>query len=348
MGPSTSAPTPRSTAVDFRLFPGEVHSLMGENGAGKSTLIKAITGALSPCRSGELPAGRVLEVRLGSPHDAQQLGIRAVYQEIDLVPNISVAENIALGLRAASVRDDRLGPDARVTRASEVLADLGLDHRPRLDPGRGTPWPCSSSWPSRGPSSPTSGCWCSTSRRPAWTWTSAPSCSASSATSSGVASPSSSSPTSSTRSTRSATASRCYGDGKLVGEYLTREFLRIDLVHLRCSGAAPTRSGRARSCTSPTGASSPSSAPARSASAPASARRTSTSWRARCSASPGLLGSGRTELARAITGIDKLGRRHHPHPRAPTRASPGPGPAISLGIVYSSENRRAEGHHRRG
>src|SRR5688500_19958514 len=76
--------------VDFRLFPGEVHSLIGENGAGKSTLIKAITGAL-PLTEGELRLDGS-QVHLGSPHDAQELGIRTVYQEIDLIPNISVAE----------------------------------------------------------------------------------------------------------------------------------------------------------------------------------------------------------------------------------------------------------------
>ena len=59
-------------AVDFRLFPGEVHSLMGENGAGKSTLIKAITGAL-PLSAGELRLDGS-QVRFGSPHDAQQPG----------------------------------------------------------------------------------------------------------------------------------------------------------------------------------------------------------------------------------------------------------------------------------
>ena len=59
--------------VDFRLFPGEVHSLMGENGAGKSTLIKAITGAL-PLDEGVLTlAGE--RMRFSSPHDAQQAGI---------------------------------------------------------------------------------------------------------------------------------------------------------------------------------------------------------------------------------------------------------------------------------
>src|SRR5687767_6430815 len=114
-------------AVDFRLFPGEVHSLMGENGAGKSTLIKAITGAL-PLSGGELRLDGS-PVRFGSPHDAQELGIRAVYQEIDLVPNISVAENIALGCeprRFGMIDWPRMRKEANA-----VLADLGLD----IDPG---------------------------------------------------------------------------------------------------------------------------------------------------------------------------------------------------------------------
>jgi ABC-type sugar transport system ATPase subunit len=58
--------------VDFRLFPGEVHSLMGENGAGKSTLIKAITGAL-PLDAGVLTLGGEV-MRFSSPHDAQRAG----------------------------------------------------------------------------------------------------------------------------------------------------------------------------------------------------------------------------------------------------------------------------------
>src|SRR5689334_6158904 len=81
--------------VDFRMYPGEVHSLMGENGAGKSTLIRALTGARP------LDAGRILldgaDVRLTSPIEGQRHGIRTVYQELDLLPNLSVAENIMLG-----------------------------------------------------------------------------------------------------------------------------------------------------------------------------------------------------------------------------------------------------------
>ena len=118
--------------VDFRLFPGEVHSLMGENGAGKSTLIKAITGAL-PLSAGELRLdGEV--VHFGSPHDAQEAGVRAVYQEIDLLPNISVAENISLGTepRRFGLIDWREMRE----RAHDVLADLGLDIDPASILGR--------------------------------------------------------------------------------------------------------------------------------------------------------------------------------------------------------------------
>ena len=98
--------------VDFRMFPGEVHSLMGENGAGKSTLIKAITGAM------RLDAGTIsvdgTAVSFATPAAAQRAGIRTVYQEIDLLPNLSVAENIMLGREPR-----RLGfIDWRATRAA--------------------------------------------------------------------------------------------------------------------------------------------------------------------------------------------------------------------------------------
>ena len=81
--------------VDFHARRGEIHAIMGENGAGKSTLIKVLTGAYP--RDG----GRMLldgaEISPRSPHEAQRLGISTVYQEVNLIPSLSVAENIFLG-----------------------------------------------------------------------------------------------------------------------------------------------------------------------------------------------------------------------------------------------------------
>lgn len=81
--------------VKFSLRPGEVHSLMGENGAGKSTLIKVMTGVY------EKDAGQVRiqgnAVHFRSPQEAQNYGVGTVYQEITLCPNLSVAENMFIG-----------------------------------------------------------------------------------------------------------------------------------------------------------------------------------------------------------------------------------------------------------
>ncbi|WP_167568568.1 sugar ABC transporter ATP-binding protein [Brevibacillus migulae] len=83
------------SGVDFRLFPGEVHALMGENGAGKSTLIKVLTGVYSIDEGHVELEGQELIVR--SPLEAQAAGISTVYQEVNLCPNLSVAENIFIG-----------------------------------------------------------------------------------------------------------------------------------------------------------------------------------------------------------------------------------------------------------
>ncbi len=81
--------------VDFNLYAGEIHALLGENGAGKSTLIKLITGVYRKDGGIILLEGKPIEPQ--SPRDAQTYGISAVYQEINLVPTLSVAENIFLG-----------------------------------------------------------------------------------------------------------------------------------------------------------------------------------------------------------------------------------------------------------
>ncbi|MEJ3405602.1 sugar ABC transporter ATP-binding protein [Rathayibacter sp. YIM 133350] len=112
--------------VNFRMFPGEVHSLMGENGAGKSTLIKALTGVYSLDSGTISVAGE--QVAFTSPAQAQDAGISTVYQEVNLLTNLTVAENIMLGREPR-----RFGAiDWRATRrqAAKVLAGLNLDIEP--------------------------------------------------------------------------------------------------------------------------------------------------------------------------------------------------------------------------
>ncbi|WP_312886331.1 sugar ABC transporter ATP-binding protein [Paenibacillus plantarum] len=83
------------TNVNFSMFPGEVHALMGENGAGKSTLIKVLTGVHS-IDQGVVEMDKQ-PIRILSPLDAQNAGISTVYQEVNLCSNLSVAENIYIG-----------------------------------------------------------------------------------------------------------------------------------------------------------------------------------------------------------------------------------------------------------
>lgn len=81
--------------VDFEVVPGEVHALIGENGAGKSTLIKVLTGVYARDGGDMNLAGKALFPR--SVGDAQAAGISTVYQEVNLLPNLSVAQNLMLG-----------------------------------------------------------------------------------------------------------------------------------------------------------------------------------------------------------------------------------------------------------
>ncbi|RYJ06047.1 MAG: sugar ABC transporter ATP-binding protein, partial [Actinomycetales bacterium] len=113
--------------VSLRLFAGEVHSLMGENGAGKSTLIKALTGVY------DIDAGTILvngqSRRFSTPAAAQEAGISTVYQEVNLCANLTVAENIMLGREPRKLgRIDFRGMNKR---SAELLARLDLDIDPR-------------------------------------------------------------------------------------------------------------------------------------------------------------------------------------------------------------------------
>jgi galactofuranose transport system ATP-binding protein len=323
-------------AVDFRLFPGEVHSLIGENGAGKSTLIKAITGALA-LTEGELWLDGS-QVHLGSPHDAQELGIRTVYQEIDLLPNISVAENIALGCEPrrfgmidwAQMRED----------AHAVLADLGLTIDPASTLGRHSLAVQQLVAIAR-------------------------------AISTDVRVLVLDEPTSSLDLDECAELFRVIGDlkrrgvailfvshfldqvyelcdrvtvlrdGKLVGEYLTRELLRIDLVHAMLGRSADSL--RPRSLLHVADDRKEPFLSARSVSVGSGINEANVDLvEGEVLGVAGLLGSGRTELARALTGIDKLDAGII-RIQGSDESLAGPRSALSLGVVYSSEDRRSEG-----
>ena len=115
-------------AVGFEVRAGEVHALLGENGAGKSTLIKTIAGVYRPDAGEILIDGRPASIH--SPHDAQVLGISTIFQEFTLAPDMTVAENIFLGreplrIRALSIVDR--GELIRRTRDVLVSLDLQID-----------------------------------------------------------------------------------------------------------------------------------------------------------------------------------------------------------------------------
>ena len=115
--------------VSLDVRAGEVHALLGENGAGKSTLIKTIAGVYHP-DAGEIRIdGQPARIR--NPHDAQALGISTIYQEFTLAPDMSVAENVFLGreplrVRALSIIDRT----ELIRRTRDVLASLDL----QIDP----------------------------------------------------------------------------------------------------------------------------------------------------------------------------------------------------------------------
>ncbi|MCC6975345.1 MAG: sugar ABC transporter ATP-binding protein [Anaerolineae bacterium] len=109
--------------VDFTLFPGDVHVLVGENGAGKSTLIKLITGVHHKDGGVILLEGKPIEPR--SPRHAQELGISTVYQEVNLIPTMSVAENIFLGRQP--MRFGMINMRAINQQAKQLLRGFGLD-----------------------------------------------------------------------------------------------------------------------------------------------------------------------------------------------------------------------------
>ncbi|MEZ5934088.1 MAG: sugar ABC transporter ATP-binding protein [Alphaproteobacteria bacterium] len=114
--------------VEIALHAGEVLALLGENGAGKSTLLKILSGAETPDDGRILLDGQA--IRLTGPLDAQESGIVTIYQEFNLIPTLSIAENVLLGrepLNALGLVDWRMMD----RRARDIIAEVGLDLDPR-------------------------------------------------------------------------------------------------------------------------------------------------------------------------------------------------------------------------
>ncbi|MYY17089.1 MULTISPECIES: sugar ABC transporter ATP-binding protein [unclassified Streptomyces] len=116
--------------VDLQVQAGEVHCLLGQNGAGKSTLIKVLAGAHQPDGGSITWQGET--VQLSSPITAMRLGIATIYQELDLVEGLSVAENVFLGHEPTSGGFVVRTREAR-TAAAALLERLG---HPEIDPAR--------------------------------------------------------------------------------------------------------------------------------------------------------------------------------------------------------------------
>ena len=116
--------------VDFSVYSGEVHALIGENGAGKSTLVKLMTGVYEPTSGSMSYRGEPVTFR--TPQDSQAIGIAAIHQEAIMFPDLSITENVFLG---HPIRRGRLGILDRpemVRRTRELMDQIELD----LDPKR--------------------------------------------------------------------------------------------------------------------------------------------------------------------------------------------------------------------
>lgn len=115
--------------VDFAVEKGEIHALVGENGAGKSTLMKVLSGAVRPDSGTMSLAGAPYAPR--GPRDALRLGVAMIYQELNLAPDLTVAQNLLLGREAH--RFGVLCPRAQRAEVERILALLGSDE---LSPDR--------------------------------------------------------------------------------------------------------------------------------------------------------------------------------------------------------------------
>jgi rhamnose transport system ATP-binding protein len=114
--------------ASLELFPGEIHALVGENGAGKSTLVKVITGVHQPDSGSILYQGQ--PVTISDPLAAQRLGIAAIYQEATLFPDLDIAENIFMGHHPVHSLSHRIAWGELYQKAAEPLHALGVELNP--------------------------------------------------------------------------------------------------------------------------------------------------------------------------------------------------------------------------
>ena len=117
---------PAISNVTMNLVAGSVHALMGENGAGKSTLIKLIAGVLSADSMFVMKDG--LPLSLNNPSEAHQAGFRFIHQELNIIPQVSVAENILLGQNLPNRLSFAIDWNKVFAQAKEALEFLGVDH----------------------------------------------------------------------------------------------------------------------------------------------------------------------------------------------------------------------------
>lgn len=119
--------------VDFDLVPGEIHALMGENGAGKSTLMKILTG-IHKSNSGEIHyKGNLTEYH--SPKEAEKAGIAVIHQELNIIPYLTVAENMFLGKELRRQPFGILKTKEMNEKTREYLNRLGIDLDPQKEAG---------------------------------------------------------------------------------------------------------------------------------------------------------------------------------------------------------------------
>lgn len=112
--------------VDFEVYPGEILGFVGENGAGKSTLVKIISGVYSKDRGTMYFKGQPVEIH--SPQEAQRIGISTIHQELALVPHLSVSENVFLNREEIKVRTIGMVDFKTMNqKAEETLKSLGVD-----------------------------------------------------------------------------------------------------------------------------------------------------------------------------------------------------------------------------